>query len=408
MSLGTGLNIHEEVSQALGKNTQIPPIKPKRLTPSGSSVLITKHGREQALGGCNRAEFLRLKGEIRSDPRDNSIESIGAHKIGSLIEEYIREEYLKKAGIFHQSELELHIPKWNVSGRVDNILRKDTVKIDIVEEALDGTSKTKRIPLADVSLGDVIDGIPIKESTFFGLEIKSIANYTDVAKYIKCGVKVAQDSPESFIPSPSHLIQCLIYLYGTKTIKSLQRYNINKWFIKYVDRASGNFNVFDLELTEEGYLKIYSYAVPQGFVYKEFNVQGIIKRWEELLFCFEHNIVPNRDYTLQYSGDKILAMYNNGETFNKYNRDMIKAGRANECVSGKNTDHQRPYGDNKCHFCPWVSKCWGLGDYTESEFTYTHMEPKSLQFSYFDPFASDYFDHLSEDQKTKLRSGINV
>lgn len=399
-----GLDLFAEVKHAMENRGRLPDISPAHIHPSGASVVASINGAPTVIGGCNRKQYLQLKYEGASDTGYIS-EDIGPAEVGNLLQDYVEHQLFNKAGLFLQNELKVYLPQWNVSGRIDTILRKEDWWIPV-----DGGW----VPISQVDATVKPVGAPANTATYYGVEIKSKSGYQSESKFIRAK-KNAQ--PTDFRPQDEHILQAMVYLYACRTLPSLQKYKINKWFIFYVLREDGKYNYFEVELTDFdsqhgfGYPVLYSYLAPKGFIYKRLSMGSIIARWEELNFCVRHNILPDRDYSLVYSPSRLNAMLAAGDDgLSKENRELIGAGKHGQVMTSRGTANERPLGDFECYTCQFKSKCWGLGGATESEFKC--MQPggglHETKYSQFDPFKSKYFDKLKDEEKAVIRKELNA
>lgn len=398
-----GLDLFGKIMDANENNQELPGTAPVHIHPSSASVKVLVNGSPTVIGGCNRKQYLQLKFEQVSD-RGYISEDIGPGKIGDLLQDYVEDQLFKRAGVFVQNELKIYLPQWNVSGRVDTILRDEKTLIPVNGGYIEASA---------LQPGDEATGPAVKGITYYGVEIKSKSGYQSEGKYIRAKKSTA---PTDFRPQDEHLLQAMVYLYACRTIPSLQPYKITKWFIFYVLREDGKYNYFEVELTDFdsphgfGYPVIYSNSAPNGFIYKRLGMDDVIKRWEELNFCCDLNILPDRDYFLTYPIDRLNAMLANGDDLSKENRELIGAGKHTQCVVGKGTANERPLGDFECYTCPFKSKCWGLGGRAEHDFDVCKAgrSISRVKYSQFNPFKSTYFDKLTEEQKALIRKECNA
>jgi len=389
------LDLFGEIKYASENKRSIPDVSPAHLYPSGASVAVVVNGAPTVIGGCNRKQWLQLKYEKSSDTGYVS-EDIGPAEIGNLLQDYVEKELFAKTGLYLQNELRIYLPQWNVSGRIDTILRKETYMVPV-----DRGHK----PLHLLQPGDNVAGQAVKTIQYFGVEIKSKSGYQSEGKFIRAK-KTA--NPRDFRPADDHILQAMTYLYACRTIPNLQQYKITRWFIFYVLREDGRYNYFEVDLTDFdsehgfGYPIIYSSCIPQGFIYKRFGMNDVIKRWEELNFCADYNILPDRDYSLAYSPAKQMALLASEDNeLSKANKELIAEGKYNQTVVGKGTVNERPLGDFECYVCPFKSKCWGLAGHEENDFEVTKPGNSlcKVKYSQFKPVESQYFEKLDDKAK---------
>ncbi len=219
--------------------------------------------------------------------------------------------------------------------------------------------------------------------------------------------------PTSFRPDDEHIMQSMIYLWAFNNLPVLKKHDIKKWLIFYTLRENGLYNYFEMTITDEssphgaGFPMISSYKHPKPFVYMRFNMRDIIKRWEELNFCLEHHILPDKDFDLTYSHSQLQALLaNNYPYFGKDTKDKIRAGNTTGLILKKGTANERPVGDFQCYACPYKSKCWGLNNVSPDQFDCMHITKMStrVKYSEFDPYQSKYFDVLTDESKEVIRA----
>jgi len=409
------LDLFGEIINGQTRRGTIPDVRAQHLHPSETSVMLDRHpyfGTKRAVGGCLRKQYLRYYLEPSSD-EGYPTEDIGPAEIGNLLQDFVEKNLFEKADLLLQSELQIYLPQWNVSGRIDTILKKDTIVVPISDPA--NSNQTLAIPAMQLLPGSVVTGSPYLYRQMFGVEVKSKDGYYSEKEYIRCQKSA---NPKDFRPQDEHIMQAMIYLYAFQTLPLLKKYNINKWLMFYVLRENGKYNYFELTMTDAnsthgaGWPRISSYANPTPFVYKRFNMSGVIKRWEELNFCIKHQIIPDRDYSLMYNPAELTSLAMNEYPYlGKENKEKIQQGRFSEVILKKGTQFERPMGDFECYVCPYKSKCWGLQNRQAEVFDCTTNPcsyAKPIKYSQFDPLKSDYFDKLTDEDKSLVRKDIGI
>jgi len=402
------IDLFNEFQDGVDRKRPIPGLRAQHLYPSGSSVVVTNpQGRKLTIGGCQRKQYLQYKEESRSD-QGYITEDIGPAEVGNLLQDYVEKELFEKADLFLQSELQLYLSQWNVSGRADTMIRK-VYDVVTVHRPSEGTFD---VETKDLQQDDVIISPMKRIGKYYGVEVKSKDGYFAEKSYIRANKSGA---PTDFRPADEHIIQSLIYLYAFSTIPGLKKYNIDSWFVFYVLRGDGRYNYFRIEMTDHssqhgfGYPIIYSYAKPDGFVYKRFGIQDVIKRWEELNFCINNNVLPDRDYELIYSPSTLQSLLaEKSSMLNKENKGLVASGQYQSVMTGKGTQNERALGDFECYACPYKSKCWGLNNLPLEDFDCLHSQAgaKRVNYSEFDPFSSTYFDKLDDETKDQIRGEL--
>ena len=261
--------------------------------------------------------------ESASDP-GFYVDSIGPAEIGNMCQDYIEDKF-KLTGHFVQQELPIYLPQYNASGRVDTILG--------YEDEISGKTK------------------------YCGVEVKSKDGYYNQGKFIN---PLRRNPPTEFRPADEHIMQSMIYYDAFNTLPYLQQYEIEKWIIMYVMRGTGDYGHFEMKMTSEsskwgyGYPMLFSKVAPAGFVYAKFGIKDIHKRWEELNFCIENRILPDRDFINTYTVQNLQDMNNNNE-LNKANSVNVSDGKFEKCTMNVH-GAKEPLGDFACKYCNFKSK----------------------------------------------------
>jgi hypothetical protein len=331
---GSEINLFKEMAEA---PKPIPGMRASHWYPSGARVKVAhpKTGAMKVFGGCIRAQVARYMQEAPSDVMHDE-ESLGVWMAGDQIQDVIEGRW-KQAGVFVQSELPIYLKSHNVSGRIDTILEK---------EQPNGSKKK------------------------FGVEVKSKAGYYSQTSYISPNKSA---NPTDFRPADDHLLQSMIYMHACKTEPQLQPYNIDKWLIAYILRDNYAFNYFELELTDDtysrgaGYPIIYSKVKPEGFIYGWFSVKDIFDSFEEMEKHEKAKTLPPRDFINVYSQQELQQKAADGD-LGKTHCTSIANGQFHKVTRTVNGTKE-PLGDFQCAYCNFRSKCWGLGNYKENQFT---------------------------------------
>lgn len=273
--------------------------------PSEASVrVVDEHGDERTEGGCLRASYFRLSDEY--ERAKNSARSEFIFMQGKSIERDFINTW-KEMGIWVDSNVKYYDHENNISGELDTILKEP-------------------------------DGTP------YIVECKSCYGY--MAKK-----EIIGNWKNSGFPKMSHLLQTLVYLNYWHTR------GLNKARIVYLFRDSVDRRTFLIELHKEGDL---IYPKVEGLVIRSFTVNDIISRYKFLSTCLKAEIVPERDYDLQYPDEKIEDFFKKGK-IGKTKYDKWKKGKL-----GK---HEY-IGDWNCGYCSYKSICYGVDpieDIDESE-----------------------------------------
>ncbi len=140
-------------------------------------------------------------------------------------------------------------------------------------------------------------------------------------------------------PKTSQLLQTLIYLYECKHLFPFGK-------MIYYARDSGERKEFTIELQHEALPegKVISRPVIDGLVDYRFNVEDIYSRYRQLSEYVMNSIMPQNDYEISWSAEKIEQRKELGEV-SKSAYDDWKKGK------GK-------VGDWQCRYCPYQDFCW--------------------------------------------------
>lgn len=248
-------------------------------------------------GACLRAGYFR---RTRIPPTDYPGPAL---KMRQLLGEMVESTYIdccKRAGIFENEQVSFYDPQFNISGRVDAIIR------------------------------------PPGTSTPLVLEVKSYYSY-------QAAKEIQGTASEPGKPKIQNLMQIALYLW-------LFRATVPGGKLYYLARDSGHESVFNVELVE---LEMNGQKVHQVYVglennptdYAGFLIEEMLLRFQELNQAVENKNLPIRDYKLFYNDKEIERYAADGEI----SQAAYKRWKKN------NSD--RP-GDFSCSYCSWRTKCW--------------------------------------------------
>ena len=264
--------------------------KPGSFHPSSASALIKNPWDElEPVGKCLRAQYYSMKGIGPDAPTDAS----GMRKMnyGTLIHKY-ETERLRNLPVRVQGDIRFYDSVRNISGEVDVIME-------------DPRSKAEPKPL-------------------IGIEYKTISGYP--AKKLINPKTLMKERPE-------HVLQILVYAEFFK-------HPVNgylTWFLIYVDRGTGETFSHTIIPTENG-------VSVNGELYSV-TVKDVYKRWDTLKYHVESDVLPERDYDIKYSQEKLDKMAER-QLLSKTDVEMIRKGRYPD------------KSDWQCNFCSHKLKCW--------------------------------------------------
>ncbi len=296
--------------------------------PSSASVSWEEDGETKVAGACQRAEYYAYTLE------DNQI-NIGAAsarmsrilQVGNMYESMFIEEF-KASGLYVADQVPFYIDEYNISGRIDLIIRDPY------------------IPWTPVQ--------PHKKGSLIGIDFKTLGGYYGA----KGKIFSTKDTPLE--AGVENVLQMMIYLYYFKKM------DITKWVIFYIDRALGtseanpdHWNTFVVELDENGHAVI---SHEEGtYTLDRFSVYDILERYKNLTKAVESKTLPKRDYEIQYSNQKILSLYDKGllnkkdtETITK----IISKKKNRDSLLSKDEPPLLKKGDWKCSYCQFASVCY--------------------------------------------------
>lgn len=229
-------------------------------------------------------------------------------RAGDVWSDYFAER-IKEAGFWCGDEVRFYNEQLGLSGRVDAIVREETGNVKV------------------------------------GVEFKTVGMFTAKGK-----IKHAPSAP--LAPGEDHVMQCMLYLYHWIPL------GINKWSLVYINRDSFEIgeHVVRLEVDEEGF----HYPVisnDMGVVeWKHLRLEDIITRWQALELAIKDKEVPERDYSIQYSNEKIQALYDTNR-LNKTNKAKVDRVIKKGEMSSDSPPAIEGFGDWQCRFCEFAAFC---------------------------------------------------
>jgi hypothetical protein len=302
--------------------------------PSDASIEFkdTKTGLDKVVGGCLRAQYFRLKG---TEPTESpSVEGVYKMTMGGAIQSILT-TWLQKAGLWMDSEISIWIPKFKISGRVDLMLWH-----------------------------------PTEVNTPVGMEVKTISGFMEKGLVVP--------NKGAMMPRESDLCQVVPYLdFYSQYIPGF------RMILMYISRESGRMAEHVIRLAGDGGygddLKLdRRYVTVQNdigsFEIQHVTVAGIYSRWLRLAQFIREGNAPPPDYELQYSNDKLMALYNADE-LTKTKKGKIDVARR------KDEDGIGPWlleGDWQCQFCGWKTLCWHGVGHMKSPALKAKDSPKSM------------------------------
>lgn len=280
------------------------------------------------VGECKRCMFYKIIGSAPTEPM--SVTGRYICDAGNLYEAFHVERF-KKYGMYKDQQLkvEFKIPESKnsvyVAGRIDVIIESDGVRK--------------------------------------ALELKSIGAYK--------APKIMGDGKQLPLPSPSNLMQALLYKYYLTYTEEGKSQNIEEVYLMYINRSDGSIFYYKVDIDELGYpiltainqcgKEIYELKLqdvpsfdsllnmPGLFTGDEarmaelrINVKDVFNKFDLVYDYTTNKMLPSQDYSIVYNGEEIEREY--------------KLGRISKIKYNK-TQKGEPLGDGKCNYCMYRTKC---------------------------------------------------
>ena len=258
--------------------------------PSQASVkyMHTGYGEEITKGTCLRAVYYRCKG-YEAEPFNARTMYIFA--CGNIVEDWFIEQ-TKQMGIWKANSVKFFNNDIRLSGEIDIL----------VEEP-----ETEELVI---------------------IEMKTTAGYYSW-KEINGNMSTKGKA------KPAHLLQLMLYLYE-------YREQVSKGVLLYFNLENKERKQFIVKLHEEDGKH---YPVIDGKLYKNFSVQDIHARYEEVQGYIDRDQLPPRDFQLEYSAELTELKNTRGEIaktkYEKWKRNPTKY----------------PIGDWECAYCAYQDHC---------------------------------------------------
>ena len=309
-------NILNSIKTNLERKSPIINNAPKQFSHAPSRAMCYSAVDKQPIGACMRAVYLQNKGYPQSNPTTIYVRMTA--EAGKLWESWLVNQY-KELGIYISHSTKLYDKTNHMSGEFDIVhYNPETDKVELTEcKQYNG-------------------------SNYYAA--KSIAGSKDT-------------DPK---PKDSHLLQCFDYLI---MCTNTENENIDTVNLLYLDRSCGSFSnnmQFTITLTPNGntvspkitYLNFEGEEV--SYVDERITLEAVLHKNEMLKLCIDQEVIPPRDYVLQYDKNTLQQKVFNKEVstykYNQYIKDPTK----------------NPIGDWNCIYCPFgpdlsgFSTCWSM------------------------------------------------
>jgi hypothetical protein len=290
--------------------------KSSSLTPSSASVRLSN---KTVVGACSRQQFYKIKGfepDNKAKNIDWTLSAIMGDKMHELLVDML-DTYGFEMGLQKLTkEHSIYDSLLNLSGRCDLIVWDHNNKEPI------------------------------------GIEIKSIGEF-------KAKKAVEQ-------PVEEHLLQAVVYLdYYNRNIPDNQT-KITKWYLWYLSRTE-NWTVkgkahnspftmlWDFCIELDNGVPIVTLTDGTKQKWTDYSIQNIYDRYNHLSKALSTNTLPDRDYEILYSEEKITELYKLDKIPTKTNTEIVKKWLDKGAPPGK---LKLSMGDSECMFCEFSALCW--------------------------------------------------
>lgn len=302
------------------------------LWPSGATAIVN----DQVVGKCRRQAFFRYAKDMynfdttgKYDYLKDIVDLVDQHeedvsdymkwiwRAGELFEEFVI-QMTKESGLYMGTQVSVYIPEFNVSGKIDLI-------------ALNPATQKNHI-----------------------VEVKSVYGFNASAVI---GTDATHRKGQLGTPKEAHLMQLGIYQwwYG-------QPRGFDHGLLFYGARDTGKFAEYlvKVEKTSEDsedfiFYKPH-YPVSSDWVNSGITIQSVLKNYKIIIDSVESNEIPDPDFELVYSEEKIEELYQAGK-LNKTETTQHEK-RKQQLAEGK-ARVVKPVikGDWQCRYCSYASYC---------------------------------------------------
>ena len=307
------------------------------LWPSEATAIIKEGETEEVIGKCRRSRFFRYLYDCyhydteKYSHYKNLIDQIDREKEptdpylrwiwkqGDLYEEYCLQT-AKESGVYIADQNQVYIPKYNVSGKIDIVtINPETGKYKIVE-------------------------------------CKSVYGFN---ANIVLGTPSQRKRGEMGVPKTNYLMQLGLYQWWYANKDD----NFEDSLILCGARDTGRFAEFGLTVEkneETGLNHIYWYPhFPHSGpkVDSKITIESILSCYKDTQDSLDSGIIPEKDYVLQYSDEKIKTLYETGK-LNKSDTARVKKRLEQIEQNRTRINKQLEKGDWQCNFCNYKNICF--------------------------------------------------
>jgi len=338
--------------------------------PTEASCEITNEfGRKQRVGKCRRAIYYRLTGADSGEKNDNT-QLIFA--TGNAMEDYFCDMW-EEAGVLitqgYRFRGETTAPDGTVvtiSGEMDGLLR----------------NFTQANPHASTDGGEILDissdlATIMEFKTARGMSIEATA--PDLVRYPNAEMRLYPRGA----PKIAYVMQVACYLHMKGVVEAEFGVKIEEGQICYAGLKPMIFSTFRVRLDASGNIRIYDkfgneIEPDQAYLLGKhddanltvsprqgFNVDGILQSYAEVSRAVEHwrangdhDMIPDRDFALRWSAEKIQEMKDTGTAYTGSGNLVahVKTWEKNELET---------VGDFECNYCDFRDTCYPYLSLTE-------------------------------------------
>lgn len=297
----------------------------------GAAIVVNDYGEEVVVGKCRRATFFRYMVDSYSFSSDYSfykplVDEVLEKQIptdryttwifraGELYERYCI-EIAKEAGIYLDEQVRVYIPSHNIGGYIDLI-------------ALDLDSDCKTV---------------VEYKSVYGHNANSVIPKTATKKKLISGS-----------PRESNLIQVGLYHWWY----ARPRGDFGASRLVYGARDTGRYAEYLIDVDSDNSI-VYRQVAP--YVAKEvktkISIESILDQYAYIQKRLDSGVVPERDFELSYSQERIALMYERGE-LGKVDSERFE--KHQDFLNGRRKRSIKPVekGDWQCRLCQWKNVCY--------------------------------------------------
>ena len=311
--------------------------KAPTLWPSEASAVTTNEYDEKVVEGkCRRATYFRYLTECFKYYTDKYsmyqplIESIQREYIpvdnymrwiwkqGDLYEDYCINA-AKESGIYISDQVQVYIPEHNISGKIDLV---------------------------------VIDPLTNK---YRAVEVKSVYGY---GANSVLGTPAERRRGNLGQPRSSNLMQIALYDWWYTSREE----EFDSSFLTYGARDTGRYAEYEIDTSqdEDGLHRIkYSGISPveTGKTTTDISIESILEQYQYVTLCVDSGEIPERDFELSYSEERIEKMYERGQLSRTDKAQFEK--RRKQIEEGKSRVVKAvEKGDWQCNRCSYKTICY--------------------------------------------------